>query len=198
MIEAAPARAQAPAQTEEFPATQALPVSAASGAALGQQLRRLSGWLGERPGLELADVAHTLAVGRATHDYRRALTCTDLDDAARQLADAATTGAERAKGRPRVVFLLPGIGDQYPGIGLDLYRAEPVYAEAVDRCLAALQQRSGTDLRPLFFPAAGLPGPAASRRRWGGARRSPPTIRWITPRSRIRSSSPSSTPWPDS
>lgn len=172
VIEAAPARAQAPAQTEEFPATQALPVSAASGAALRQQLRRLSSWLGERPGLELADVAHTLAVGRATHDYRHALTCTDLDDAARQLAGTATTaGAERAKGRPRVVFLLPGIGDQYPGIGLDLYRAEPVYAEAVDRCLAALQQRSDTDLRPMFFPAAGRPaadGFAAALGRGGG------------------------------
>jgi acyl transferase domain-containing protein len=161
VIEAAPARATAPAQPEDqFSGTRTLPVSAASGAALSQQLRRLSSWLQERPALALADVAHTLTVGRAEHDYRRALTCTDVDDAARQLAGAATAAAaERAKGRPRVVFLLPGIGDQYPGMGLDLYRTEPVYAEAVDRCIAVVEQRCEVDLRPMFFPAGGVAAP---------------------------------------
>ncbi len=158
VIEAARARVAAPAQPEEQPATLTLPVSAASSAALSEQLGRLSSWLRERPGLELADVAHTLTVGRAEHDYRRALTCADIDDAARQLAGAAATApARRAAGRPRVVFLLPGIGDQYPGMGLDLYRTEPVYADAVDRCIAAAEQRGKADLRPMFFPAGGVP-----------------------------------------
>jgi acyl transferase domain-containing protein/acyl carrier protein len=161
VIEAAPVRSEAPAQPDDqFSGTRTLPVSAASSVALSEQLRRLSSWLRERPKLELADVAHTLAVGRAEHDYRRALTCTDVDDAALQLAGAATmAAAERAKGRPRVVFLLPGIGDQYPGMGLDLYHTEPVYAEAVDRCVAVLEQRCEVDLRPMFFPADGVAAP---------------------------------------
>ncbi|HEY1918715.1 MAG TPA: SDR family NAD(P)-dependent oxidoreductase [Streptosporangiaceae bacterium] len=157
VVEAAPE----PADPEGTPAgAYTLPVSAASEDALSQQLRRLSGWLAERPALALADVAHTLTVGRAEHDYRCALTVTDRADAVRQSAVAAQaagldgSGARRASKRPQVVFLLPGIGDQYAGLGQDLYRSEPVYAEAVDRCVAVVQQRCGIDLKPLFFPVS--------------------------------------------
>jgi acyl transferase domain-containing protein/acyl carrier protein len=161
VIEAAPASEQAAAEPQDPPGvTRTLPVSAASATALSEQLLRLSDWLREHPGLELADVAHTLAVGRAEHDYRRALTCSDLDDAARQLTGAATSATPgRTKGRPRVVFLLPGIGDQYPGMGLDLYRTEPVYARAVDRCITVVEERCQVDLRPMFFPAGGVAAP---------------------------------------
>ncbi len=166
VIEAAPARAESPAQQEAQPsAAWTLPVSAASGAALSEQLGRLADWLGERPGLALADIAHTLTVGRAEHDCRRAVTCTSVGDAAQQLARAATKAPTgRPTGRPRVVFLLPGIGDHYQGMGLDLYRSEPVYAGAVDRCIAVLDERCNLDLRPMFFPAGGVAaagGPAA-------------------------------------
>jgi acyl transferase domain-containing protein len=139
------------------PVSHTLPVSAASETALAEQLQRLSGWLAERPGLELADVAHTLTAGRAELDYRYAVNCTGLGDAVRQLASVSSgvSGTRRASQRPRVVFLLPGVGDQYPGIGLDLYRTEPVYTKAVDRCLEVLKQRCAVDLRPAFFPADG-------------------------------------------
>jgi acyl transferase domain-containing protein len=148
----------APQDTADPPAgtavAQVLPVSAASGTALRAHLERLAGWLGDRPALNLADVAHTLQTGRATHDHRRALVCTGTADAAGQLAGAAAEpAAGRAKGRPRVAFLLPGIGDQYLGLGRELYRTEPVYAEAVDSCLAVAEARCGLDLRPVLFPS---------------------------------------------
>jgi acyl transferase domain-containing protein len=156
ILEAAPDPAELTAAAEST--TYTLPVSAASEAALSRQLQRLSGWLAQRPALALADVAHTLTVGRAEHDYRCALTVTDRADAVRQLASAAGAegaGSQRASKRPQVVFLLPGIGDEYAGLGQDLYRSEPVYADAVDRCLAVVQQRCDIDLKPLFFPPEG-------------------------------------------
>jgi acyl transferase domain-containing protein len=164
VLEAPPPREEASGRPGGGPpVSYTLPVSAASEGALADQLRRLSGWLAERPGLELADVAHTLTEGRAELDYRYAVNCTGLDDAVRQLASVSSglRGTRRARQRPRVVFLLPGVGDQYPGIGLDLYRTEPVYAEAVDRCLEVLKQRCAVDLRPAFCPAdGGEPVPA--------------------------------------
>jgi acyl transferase domain-containing protein len=141
----------------------ALAVSAVSPVALGAQQERLAQWLDGRSDINLADVAHTLTVGRTVHDYRRALVCADRADAARRLADAAATAAEaaRAKGRPRVAFLLPGVGDQYVGLGRELYRTEPVYAETVDRCVALARERGGVDLRPMFAAVPDELAPAA-------------------------------------
>jgi acyl transferase domain-containing protein len=130
-----------------------LPVSGASEAALRAQLRQLADRLTGQPELALADIAHTLSAGRTEHDYRRALVCADTADAARRLADAAAGApASRAKARPRVAFLLAGVGDEYAGLGRELYAGEPVFAAAVDECMALLQQRSGVDLSPMFFP----------------------------------------------
>ncbi|HEU5271687.1 MAG TPA: type I polyketide synthase, partial [Jatrophihabitans sp.] len=132
-----------------------LPVSAGSGPALAEQLTVLGQWLADRPELPLADVAHTLAAGRSAYEHRRALSCASTADAARQLTEAARQGAGTAPAtaRPRVAFLLPGVGDQYAGLGRELYQAEPVYAAAIDECIALAEQHCGLDLRPLFFPA---------------------------------------------
>ncbi|MFL6161133.1 MAG: SDR family NAD(P)-dependent oxidoreductase [Jatrophihabitantaceae bacterium] len=129
-----------------------LPVSAASGPALAAQLDQLGRWLADRPELSLADVAHTLSTGRSAYEYRRALLCADTADAARQLAGAAGSPGVQATSRPRVAFLLPGVGDQYAGLGRELYRTEPVYAAAIDECVGIVEQRCGLDLRPLLFP----------------------------------------------
>ena len=128
-----------------------LPLSAADRAALGAQLERLAQWLTERPELSLADVAHTLSSGRAAQDYRRVLVCTGVPDAISQLHAVDCTRAVAASARPRVAFLLPGVGDQYAGLGRELYRTEPVYAAAVEECIALVQQRCGVDLRPALL-----------------------------------------------
>ncbi|SDI33714.1 Acyl transferase domain-containing protein [Actinokineospora alba] len=139
-------------RTESAATTHVLPVSATSASALRAQLEGLAGWLEARPDADLADVAHTLQTGRAEHDHRRALLCTDTAEAIRRLSGAASAGElVLAKKRPRVAFLLPGTGDQYLGLGRELYRTEPVYAAAVDTCVEIAQSRSGVDLRPVFF-----------------------------------------------
>ena len=50
------------------------------------------------------------------------------------------------------VFLFPGGGAQYPGMGRDLYDAEPVYRETIDRCVRHLRQKENLDIRPVLFP----------------------------------------------
>ena len=161
VLEAAP-----PAAPREEPAGDAavaelLPVSAVSAAALGAHLTRLAAGVG---GSRLADVAATLQTGRAEHGYRRAVIATDTADAAARLAAAGgTPGVRRMPGRPKVAFLLPGIGDHYRGLGHALYLGEPVFAAAVDECLTVVAERCGVDLSPVFFAdpptaAEGAPG----------------------------------------
>ncbi|MEG8279768.1 FkbM family methyltransferase [Streptomyces sp. AHA2] len=54
-----------------------------------------------------------------------------------------------------VVFMFPGLGDHYVGMGGDLYREFPVFREAVDVCAQALIGELGVDIREVIFPAAG-------------------------------------------
>jgi acyl transferase domain-containing protein/acyl carrier protein len=154
VLEQAPPAATETPETPENPAPQVLRVAASSPAALRDQLRQLAGWLEQRPGTDLADVAHTLRTGRAELDHRRSVVATGTEDAVAALTSAAADigAASRAMARPKVAFLLPGTGDQYVGLGRELYRAEPAYAAAVDECIELTQLRCGVDLRPVFFP----------------------------------------------
>ena len=152
IVEEAPARDASPAAR----GPQLLVLSAKSEAALERATDNLAEHLTRNPALNLADVAHTLRVGRVAFSHRRFLV-------ADSVAEAATVLRERDQKRlfsqvvrgeaASVVFMFPGGGAQYPGMGRDLYSSERVYREALDACLAHVQRRLGHDLKPLLFPA---------------------------------------------
>jgi len=127
-----------------------LQVSARTPDALAAATERLAGHLEEHPDLDLADVAHTLRVGRAEHPHRATVVATDADDAVEALR-SLTGGGAVADPAPRVAFLFSGQGAQYAGMGAELYASEPVFAAAVDECAAILEPSLGLDLRTLMF-----------------------------------------------
>ena len=59
----------------------------------------------------------------------------------------------REAGRRGVAFLLPGVGDQYPGLARGLYRDEPVFRREIDLCAELLLPHLGLDLREVLFAA---------------------------------------------
>jgi len=105
----------------------------------------------------LADIAHTLQVGRKFLAQRRALVCKTLPDARQALerADnpAFITDAAPAE-PPKVAFLFPGQGSQYVNMGRELYEREPLFRSEVDRCCDLLRASLDLDLRSLLFPEA--------------------------------------------
>ncbi|HTI20618.1 MAG TPA: SDR family NAD(P)-dependent oxidoreductase [Kutzneria sp.] len=140
ILEAAPA--PAPSQADGLAL---LPVSGASENALRDGLQALSG-----TNAQLTDLAHTLQVGRTHHEYRRAVVATDAADAKARFG-TAEPAVKAGHEKPKVAFLLPGVGDQYRGLGRALYQHEPEFAAAVDECLDIAADRCGVDLRELFF-----------------------------------------------
>jgi len=112
---------------------------------------------GDPPGSSfLADVAHTLQAGRRFHPCRRFVVCRDTAQAVAALktADAKKTApgpAREAPSRP-VVFMLPGIGDHYVGMGEGLYEHFDAFRREIDRCAQILQPLLGLDVRELLYP----------------------------------------------
>ncbi|MEW5925956.1 MAG: amino acid adenylation domain-containing protein [Gemmatimonadota bacterium] len=139
---------------------QLLVLSARTPAALDAATARLAEHLRAHPGQKLADVAHTLRVGRRRFAHRRALVCRGRDDAAAALAalDARRLleGTQERDARP-VAFLFPGVGDHYAQMARGLYEAEPVFRREVDRCAEILADHTGTDVLEALFP--GDPSP---------------------------------------
>jgi acyl transferase domain-containing protein/thioesterase domain-containing protein len=108
---------------------------------------------GAAPG-ELADLAHTLDVGRVHQPRRVAVVASPDDPAAAARALRAAVPVPVAASAPRVVFAFPGAGSQYSGMGGGLYEREPVFAEAVDECAALLRPLLGVDVREVVRGSA--------------------------------------------
>ncbi|MEE9385053.1 MAG: beta-ketoacyl synthase N-terminal-like domain-containing protein [Nannocystaceae bacterium] len=143
-------------------AYQLLTLSARNRSALDDACTRLADHLVGEPGLSLADVAHTLIVGRRAFDQRRVLACRDRDEAIALLRSrdsrrvfTHTTTADTSS----VVFMLPGGGVQSVGMGRGLLDSEPVFREHVVRGIDAFAARANDyDLRNVWF---GDPGDAS-------------------------------------
>jgi phthiocerol/phenolphthiocerol synthesis type-I polyketide synthase E len=147
--------AQAPPRLRQRRSHQLFLLSARSEEAVETATTNLATHLRAHPDLDLADVAYTLQVGRRSFRHRRFLVARSDDRA----GFAVTLGqperpaaAIAAIGRP-VVFMFPGQGSQYPGMGAGLYENEPVARKAIDRCARLLKPMLEADLRRILFPA---------------------------------------------
>jgi acyl transferase domain-containing protein/thioesterase domain-containing protein/aryl carrier-like protein len=149
---------EAPAPCAADPAPrvpQLLTVSARTAGALHTACAQLAESLEHDPAVSLPDAAWTLQHGRAAFRYRRtvvARTGTDAATALRASLDVVPP-AITADGAP-VIFMFPGGGAQYAGMGRELYETEPVYREAIDACLAEVPDALAHSLRQLMLAPA--------------------------------------------
>lgn len=131
-------------------------LSAKTPTALDRASQNLAEFLAASNPPPLADTAFTLQTGRQCLEYRRFVVCHDAKGAVAglQLNQATTpaSGRTRTSSVPQVVFLLPGVGDHYVGMGQGLYEHFEVFRREVDRCSRILEPLIGTDVRALLFP----------------------------------------------
>ena len=149
VLEEAPARGASPARSIEL-----LPISARTPSAFAQVAERLAQRLEVTTDASLADVAHTLQVGRRAFPYRGVVVANTRDGAVASLR--RLTPAPRVDDAAGgVVFLFPGQGSQYAGMSRDLYREVPAFRDSIDECTRLVAPHLGQDLRDLFVdPAA--------------------------------------------
>jgi len=112
----------------------------------------------EQPGIDLADAAYTLQVGRRSSQYRKMTMCSTVEEAVEALGStfkrkSARTFLTREDNRS-VIFVFSGQGSQYVNMGLDLYKTEPLFRDQMDRCFDILTSIMGYDLREILYPPA--------------------------------------------
>ncbi|MFD8854946.1 acyltransferase domain-containing protein, partial [Streptomyces sp. NPDC059604] len=131
-------------------------VSGRNEAALRGQAGRWASWLSGREEVRLADVAVTAARHRSHFESRASVVASDaagLVEALEALAegrshDAVVTGSAERRGK--VVFVYPGQGSQWTGMGRELLSSSEVFAETVDACDAALLPFTGWSVREVL------------------------------------------------
>ncbi|CDR16232.1 Beta-ketoacyl synthase [Streptomyces iranensis] len=124
-----------------------LVVSGRGGAGLRGQARRLLEFVERRPEVELGYLAGSLAVSRAGLSDRAVVVAGDREEAlAGLVAVAEGGGAGRADVRGGVVFVFPGQGAQWVGMGAELLGESEVFAECLAECAGVLDPLTGWSL----------------------------------------------------
>ncbi len=147
---------QAPSSAAVGP--QLLLLGARSAAALERMAAQLADAFEAAPGLNLADAAHTLQVGRSRFTHRLAVVAATPAEGAgalRRPGDPGRVGRTVAARVPPLVWLFTGQGAQYAGMGSGLRAHDVDFREAFDECLEAVAPAMNFDLRAaLLDPAA--------------------------------------------
>lgn len=104
---------------------------------------------------QIADVAYTLHTARQDFSNRAFLVVSDATELKEGLrnTDLWNPSNKTAETSIRdVVFMFPGQGAQFINMGSALYRHEPVFQEAVNRCAEIFQIEMGIDIREVIYP----------------------------------------------
>lgn len=109
------------------------------------------------PSSDILNIAFTLQTGRRRFSIRRKLVCSSIPEAIEKLSNLPSRAVQTYAAEPgdrdkKAVFIFPGLGPQYSGMGRDLYRCWPVFKEAVDDCLRILNPVLDYDLKTVCFP----------------------------------------------
>lgn len=114
--------------------------------------------LEQSPGLDLADVAYTLMVGRRNHGHRCAIVCRTAEEAVAVVrAGAVRRGSVGDASRP-VALVLPGDSGHRRGAGRDLYLRFDELRAHVEACCASLPASLAGELLAVLNP------PSAAKR----------------------------------
>ncbi|XXX76158.1 SDR family NAD(P)-dependent oxidoreductase [Sorangium sp. So ce134] len=151
IVEEAPRREEAAAPAREA-SSYLLPLSAKSPEALVESARAYHRWLTAGGGRQarLHDVAYTASARRSHHEHRLGVVgassdelAVALDAFARGEAPAGLSHGEAPATAPKVVFVFPGQGSQWPGMGRALLAEEPAFRAAIEACDEAIRREAG-------------------------------------------------------
>ncbi|AFZ28257.1 acyltransferase/phosphopantetheine-binding protein (plasmid) [Cylindrospermum stagnale PCC 7417] len=116
----------------------------------------LAEFLNQNSEINLTDLAYTLQVDCQAFNHRRILVCCDRQDAAYALTTRNpkrifTSSIQETNNRS-VVFMFPGLGEQYVNMALQLYQLEPTFRKHIACCSELLKPHLDFDLQDVLYP----------------------------------------------
>ncbi|MET3130770.1 acyl transferase domain-containing protein [Oxalobacteraceae bacterium GrIS 1.11] len=129
-------------------------LSAKTDGALDTLTSNFKQYVAGQAGLDLNDAAFTLQVGRRHFKHRRFIAYQDRADLLAKLGRPGVEGMNHSlagAGERPIVFAFPGQGNQFVGMGHDLYQSEPVFRAQIDLCCEYLLPVLGLDLRDVMY-----------------------------------------------
>ncbi|MFE6975997.1 type I polyketide synthase [Streptomyces sp. NPDC057682] len=155
---------QAPGDPVEEPHAAHGPAPWTLSARTGPALRAQAAALAASPAADdaaPADVGRALAVGRARFDHRAVVlgdhTATLRRLAAGESADQLVEGVADPAGSTRPVFVFPGQGAQWAGMGTELADSSPEFAARLAECESALSEFVDWSLTDVLRETPGAP-----------------------------------------
>lgn len=107
----------------------------------------------------IGDVAHTLQLGRSENSWRGFKVISEKEGARASLDSLEVGHVVQVNGQvsPRIGFCFSGTGDQYAGMGSDLYTSLPGFKARFDQLAELVVRASGVDIRPYVEPRNAAP-----------------------------------------
>ena len=139
-------------------------LSARSADALANQAARLLAHVSAGPGLRMVDVGWSLVATRSLLDHRAVVVGADREQLLRGLTEVAAgePGAGVVVGRAqpvgKAVFVFPGQGSQWVGMGAQLFDSSSVFADHMQRCDEALAEWADWSLIDVIRGLPDAPG----------------------------------------
>ncbi|MEM7535560.1 MAG: SDR family NAD(P)-dependent oxidoreductase [Chloroflexota bacterium] len=135
-----------------------LTLSGKTDAALDNQITQYIDYLEQNAPSNLADICYTANTGRVHFAHRLAVTARDVDALCAKLYDqqngdvvqGLSVGQAKTE-KPKVAFLFPGQGPQYPEMGRVLYETQPLFREIMDESDRILQAVWGQSLLSILY-----------------------------------------------
>ncbi|MFI5799475.1 SDR family NAD(P)-dependent oxidoreductase [Streptomyces sp. NPDC051677] len=154
-------RLRAGTSEPDSPVLVPLLLSGHSASALRSRAGELAEHLWHRPEVSLRDTAITLATACTVWPHRHLVTARDRASAigALRALAAGRSGDSVVHGEPgpgSAVFIFPGQGAQWLGMGAELAAAAPVFREKMAECAHALRPFAGFDVTELLSGAVAL------------------------------------------
>ena len=163
IVEEPPASETAVAERADSDAMTAWVLSARSDEALRNQAARLLTWVAADEGLKPVDVGWSLVSTRSVFEHRAVLVGADRPALMAGLAGLAAgdpgTNVVLGRARPadRTVFVFPGQGSQWVGMGAELLDTSTVFTDQLHRCDKALGQHVEWSLIDVIRGVVGAP-----------------------------------------
>lgn len=148
VMEEPPAR-EAP---EDNPQCDILLVSGRNANAVTVAQTDIKSFLENHPLADPNEIAFTSRYGRHHFLYRAAIPFRNREELLLQLGKTIPVQLRNENRKP-VVFMFPGQGNQYIGMGQSLYQTQDVFRNTIDECSEMLKQELGLDIRTILFPA---------------------------------------------